>query len=118
VLRGRLRITFYADPDPSFHFDADPAPYQRDVNLLASITSKASFLSPTPPFVSVHGLSCEPLRLLNLCFDANPDPDPAFQSDSDQDLASQNNADPCRAGSATLVEFPLQTFVYTQALKL
>ncbi len=45
--------------------------------------------------MSVHNppqLCFEPLKLLNLDF--NADPDPAFHSNADPDPASKNNADP------------------------
>ncbi len=160
MLNGGLRfsITFYADPDPSLHFDADPAPYQSDANpqtskppyrlqfwaphlhserpqlSLASLWTsnfelwcesgslfslwfgscslskwcessgfhnlQGFIFEPYISIVSVHGppwLRCEPLHTSwILSFDANPDPDPAFQSDADPELASQNYADPLR----------------------
>jgi hypothetical protein len=44
-------------------------------------------------------LHFEPLKLLNLTY---ADLDPAFHSNANPDLASQNNADPCVSGSPPL----------------
>jgi hypothetical protein len=48
------------------------------------------------------------LKLPPFYFDADADPDPAFHFDADAnpdpDPASQNDADPCGPGSATLPE--------------
>ncbi len=78
------------DPDPTFHFDANPDPitHQSDANLRPLRLYSA---------VSVHGP--QPLKLLN--FDFNEDPDSAFHNNADPDpaflfipdLASQNNED-------------------------
>ncbi len=46
-------------------------------------------------------LHFEPLKLLNLDF--NADPDPAFNCKAEPDPASQNNANPCLFGSATML---------------
>ncbi len=68
------------DPDPAFHFNADPdldlVPHQSDGNLqtLEYRPSKASIVSVLgPPRVYI-----EPLKLLNFDFNAHPDPYPAF----------------------------------------
>ncbi len=81
------------DPDPdqpdlTFHFDAGPdsifqlAPHQNDANLRPwvirpSTASCASIESVQGPLE----LHFEPPQLLNFDFDANPDPDPAFDVD-------------------------------------
>jgi hypothetical protein len=82
------------DPDPTFQFNADPAP------------------DPTTHFfpdLDLPKLQNDPLRLPPFHFDADPDPafhfdadrDPAFLFDADSDQASQNDAEPC--GFATLI---------------
>ncbi len=52
--------------------------------------STAQFWAST----ALHGSIFEPQKLLNFDFNADPNPDPAFHSNADQDSASKNNADP------------------------
>jgi hypothetical protein len=74
-LKSVLRI-FDTDPDPNFHFDADPDSF---------------------PDLDSPMLQYGPLRLQPFHFDADPDPafhfdpDSTFPSDADPDLASQND---------------------------
>ncbi len=63
-------FVFKADPDPAFHYNADPSPDQ------APLQSDGGNLCERPR------LYFEPLKLLNFDFNANPDP------------ASKNNAGP------------------------
>ncbi len=69
-----------------FNFNADPAPdpalYQSDQNLWPLVsgqqTLQGSILSLQASIVIVHGppwLHFEPLKLLNVDFNADPDPD-------------------------------------------
>jgi hypothetical protein len=58
-----------ADPDPTFHCDADL--YPEKMHLQPSVYRPSS-----PPFVRVYGspwLHFEPTQLLNFDFDAGPD---------------------------------------------
>ncbi len=63
---------FNADPDPTFHLNADPDPLQGDRNLrpLSILSLRASIVTAHSPRINL-----EPLKLLN--FDFNADPDPA-----------------------------------------
>jgi hypothetical protein len=69
---------------------------------------QGSILNLQASIAGVHGpprLYFESPKLLNLYFNADPDPDPAFLSNEDPDpnTASKNNANPCGSGSTTLV---------------
>jgi hypothetical protein len=66
-------------------------------------------LSLYPSIVRSHcppRLHFKPLKLLNLDFNVNSEPDPAFHYNADPDPnpdpASPNSADPSVSGSATL----------------
>jgi hypothetical protein len=80
---------FDADPDPTFHSDADADPeYPLQLHADPDPTTHFSLdLDPPDPDPAFH-------------FDA--DPDPAFHFNANPDPASQNDADPCGSGSATL----------------
>jgi hypothetical protein len=81
-----------ADPDPAFHFNADP------------VMGTCEYWSVDPPGLhfeplglhsrGLHGSVFESLKLLN--FDFNADPGPAFQLNVnlDPDPAFHSNADP------------------------
>ncbi len=90
LIKIRIHPTsnFNADPDG----DPDPAPHQSDTNQIID------HWSPNPPGLHFEPplFHCEPLKLLNVDFNADPDPDPAFHSNVDpvSDPASQINADP------------------------
>ncbi len=94
-----------SDPDPTFHSDADPNqdstfhsnavpdPY----NLIRTRSNTRFFPDLDPPV-----LLNDHLRLPPFYFDADPEPDPAFNFDADpdpafhydRDLASQSDPDP------------------------
>ncbi len=80
-------FSFDADPDTTFHSDANPVPdptFQFDMDALSDPTIRFSTNLDHPI------LQNYPLRLPH--FDADPDPDPAFHfdTDTDQNLAYQN----------------------------
>jgi hypothetical protein len=84
---------FSAETDRAFHFNADPDPIFKVMGICDHWSLDLLWLYFEPP-----GLYCkrprlyfEPLKLLNFYF---LDPDPAFHSHADPDLASKNNADP------------------------
>jgi hypothetical protein len=82
---------FNADPDPAFHFNADPESGSRSCSSkqcesvsTGLYTLQGSILSLHASLMSVHGpprRHFELLKLLNLFFNANPDP--AFHSNTD-----------------------------------
>ena len=74
--------------------DPDPAPHEGDVSC--------EYWFPDPPILHFDPpcLQCEPLKLPD--FDFNADPDPAFRSNVEPDPASKNNVDPPGSGSTTL----------------
>ncbi len=100
------------DGDPhSLHTYQDPDPYSRLMRIRIPLLVRSDanlrplvyrpfmdlFWASTLPFVTVHGptrLHSEPLKLLYIEF--NKDPEPAFHYDSnaDPDPPSQNNTDP------------------------
>ncbi len=95
----RIRITFDADPYPTFHSDADPvrdSSFQCDANpdsrLIPSNASK------WPSNDSTFSLWCGSDPAFH--FDVDPDPD--FLFDADPDPASLNDADLDGSGSARL----------------
>ncbi len=90
-----------ADPDLSFHFNADPVPAPRhnDMNL-RSLVYRLSNLSLQATIMNPHGtlqLYFEPLNLFG--FDLNADADLSFHFNGDLDPASQSYVDPCKFGS-------------------
>jgi hypothetical protein len=78
----RIRITFNADPDPTFHAVADPDPtyhFDADANLRPLVYipwSHGFILASAPPLYAVHcppWLHFEPPLLLNFDVVAGPD---------------------------------------------
>jgi hypothetical protein len=72
-----------------FSLDMDPAPHLKIGGNLRPLVYRAS------------RTRFEPIELLLNC-DFNADPDPAFHTNEDPDLAFKNKADRCRSGSTTL----------------
>ncbi len=96
----RIRL-FHCNGDP----DPDPASHQSDANLLPMVfrPSTASFWNSTSSLQALTALHSsirdhsEHLKLLNINFNAGPDP--AFYSNAYPDPPSKNNADPQPCGS-------------------
>jgi hypothetical protein len=93
---------FNVDPDPAFYFNADPDPAFHSILIRIQLLCDHWSINPQglhfePPglhcdSVSVHGppqIYFEPLKPLNFAFNADPDPDPVFDSNAAPDAASQ-----------------------------
>jgi hypothetical protein len=93
-MRIRFLLSIYSDPDPTFHFKADPDPAPHQKVMRSGTTGLQTIhgfsLRLHASIVSVRGplwFHFEPRNILS--FDFNADPDPAFRSNADPELASQ-----------------------------
>jgi len=83
------------DPDPAFNFNLIWIRIRILIKVMLAVNTGFQTLQ-----YSILSLQCEPLKLPD--FDFNADPDPAFRSNVDPDPDSKNNVDPPGSGSTTL----------------